>query len=82
MFGLLGDGRCAQPTSPQVGHIDLIAVTGQKAGQSLARFGVEDAAVLDGAVHHQDRLTMYRDPRLNVAHVQPMFAAGNKQGLL
>ncbi|MNH27275.1 hypothetical protein D3C79_873800 [compost metagenome] len=79
---LLGDGRGTQAPAAQIGHIDLITVPGQETGQPLARFGVEDAAVLDGAVHHQDGLGMHRHARLDVAHMQPMLAAGDEQGLL
>ena len=80
--GPLGDGRCAQTPTTQIRHIDLIPVASQKAGKPLARFGVEDAAVLDGPVHHQDGVGMHRDTGLDMAHMESMLTAGDKQGLL
>ena len=82
MFSLLGDGRRAQPPSPQVSHIDLIAVAGQKTGQPLARLGVENPAVLDGTMDHQDWLAMHGDTGLDMADMQLMGATGDKQRLL
>ena len=79
---LLGDGRSAEPPPPQISHIDLITVAGQKTGQPLARFGIENPRILDGAVHHQDRLSMHGDPGFDVAHMQLMGATGDKQRLL
>ncbi|MNH31267.1 hypothetical protein D3C79_916120 [compost metagenome] len=80
--GTLGDGRGALASATQIGHIHLIAVSGQKTGQPLAGFGVEDTPVLDGAVHHQDGIGMDGDTGLDMAHMEPMFATGDKQGLL
>ena len=75
-------GDLGQSVTTQIGHVHLIAVSGQKTGQPLTGFGVEDTPVLDGAVHHQDGIGMHGDTGLNMAHMQPMLATGDKQGLL
>ena len=80
--GPFGDGRRALASPAQIRHIHLITVPRQETGQPLAGFGVEDASVLDGAVHHQDGIGMHGDTGLNMAHMQPMLATGDKQGLL
>lgn len=49
------NGGGALAAAAQVGHIDIKTVAGQIGGQALARTGIEDAAVLNGAMQQEQR---------------------------